>query len=86
MGIRKQPPQPMMNRRMLVLSALLVVLALGMGIGAFLPGGVVGFLFGLLLIVAGTIFFITWDTWRKEYQVWISRPVRVKQSKREVVQ
>ena len=86
MATKKQLPQPKMNRRMLFLAALLVALALGMGVGAFLPGGVVGFLFGLLLVVAGAIFFITWDTWRKEYQVWVSRPIRAKQVKREVPQ
>jgi hypothetical protein len=77
---KKQPPQPVMNRRLLLLATLLVALAVGIVVGVFIPAGVSGFVVGLLLLVAGAVFFVTWDTWRKEYQVWISRPVRMKRS------
>ena len=84
MASSKQVPPPVMNHRLLWLAALLVALSAGLVIGALLPGLVI-ILVVVLLIVAGIIAFITWDTWRKEYQAWASRPIPAKRVKKEQV-
>ena len=85
MSARKQVPPPTIDRRLLWLAALLIALAVGLVAGLLLPG-VVWFLVVVLLLLAGGVVFVAWDTWKKQYQAWASRPVRTRQVKREVAQ
>lgn len=75
MGTRKQAPKPIMNRRLLLISALLTAFCLGLIIGVVMSGVVI-FLSLVLLLVAGGLFLEAWHVWQREYRLWVSRPVR----------
>lgn len=77
MSTRKQLPPPTIDRRLLWLAALLVALAVGLIVGLLLPV-VVWFLAVVLLLLAGGVFFVAWDSWQKQYKAWAIRPVRAK--------